>query len=275
MPAVTLGLFQGEAHQAFHLPAGPAAALLVHGFPGTPAELRPLGQALFEAGWTVRAPLLPGFGVAIAALPTYRAADWLAAVRTELAQLAAAHTPLLLVGFSMGGALAVQAAAEQPPDGLVLVAPFRQLGSDAQQLAWPLMRRKFPRFQPFAKADFTDPVVRRGLTDLLPGADLDDPAVQQALRELAVPAAVLDELRRVGADAWRAAPAVTAPALVVQGSADPVVRPAHTRALAGRLAGSTRYVEVDGGHDLLRPDAAGWPETVTAVLTFAHEVAGA
>ncbi len=57
-----LALFQGEEHQPFHWVAGPPAALLVHGFPGTPAELRPLGQALYEAGWTVSAPLLPGFG---------------------------------------------------------------------------------------------------------------------------------------------------------------------------------------------------------------------
>jgi pimeloyl-ACP methyl ester carboxylesterase len=182
---------------------------------------------------------------------------------------------VLLVGFSMGGALAVQAAAERAPDGLVLVAPFRQLGSDAQQLAWPFLRRMFPRFQPFAKSDFADPAVRRGLSDLLPGADLDDPAVQQALRDLAVPASVLDELRRVGEGAWGAAPRVTARTQVIQGTADPVVQPAHTRSLAGRLSGPVRYTEVDAGHDLLRPDAAGWPETVTAVLTFAHEVAGA
>jgi pimeloyl-ACP methyl ester carboxylesterase len=189
--------------------------------------------------------------------------------------LAAGHRPVLLLGFSMGAALAVQAAVDRPPDALVLVAPFRQLGSDAQQLAWPLLRRMFPRFQPFAKADFADPDTRRGLSELLPGADLDDPAVQRALRELAVPASVLDELRRVGEGAWGAARRVGVPTRVIQGAEDPVVRPSHARALAGRLAGPTRYVEVEGGHDLLRPDAPGWPETVTAVLAFAHEVAGA
>jgi esterase/lipase len=32
---------------------GDHAALLIHGFPGTPAEMLPLGTVLREAGWTV------------------------------------------------------------------------------------------------------------------------------------------------------------------------------------------------------------------------------
>ncbi len=198
----------------------------------------------------------------------------MAAVRSALAELAADHHPILLMGFSMGGALALQAAAEMAPDGLVLVAPFRQLGNDAQQLAWPLLRRVFRSFKPFAKADFSDPDVRRSVAEFLPDADLADPAVQRAVRELAVPSSIIEELRRVGLAAWTAAPRVTARALVVQGTVDPVVQPKHTRALVARMPGSPRYLEVPAGHDLLRPEAPGWPETVTAVLGFAREVAG-
>ncbi|MBE7551008.1 MAG: hypothetical protein HS126_08035 [Anaerolineales bacterium] len=35
-------VFQGVEHQSFTLTRGASQALLVHGFPGTPAEMRPL-----------------------------------------------------------------------------------------------------------------------------------------------------------------------------------------------------------------------------------------
>ena len=53
---------RGPEHETFTLPGGRPAALLLHGFLGTPAEMRGLGEALHEQGWTVYAPLLPGFG---------------------------------------------------------------------------------------------------------------------------------------------------------------------------------------------------------------------
>jgi pimeloyl-ACP methyl ester carboxylesterase len=58
----TMQPFPGLEHQPFAEGDGPATAVLVHGFPGTPAEVRPLAAALVAVGWRVRAPLLPGFG---------------------------------------------------------------------------------------------------------------------------------------------------------------------------------------------------------------------
>jgi alpha-beta hydrolase superfamily lysophospholipase len=55
--------FQGPEHLPFLWPGGQPAALLVHGFPGTPAEMRPLGEALHQAGWTAQGILLPGFAL--------------------------------------------------------------------------------------------------------------------------------------------------------------------------------------------------------------------
>ncbi len=46
--------FNGPEHADFTIPGGDPAALLVHGFPGTPAEMRPLAEALNERGWTAR-----------------------------------------------------------------------------------------------------------------------------------------------------------------------------------------------------------------------------
>ena len=64
--------FTGEAHQSFDLHAGPVGALLIHGFMGSPKEMRPLAHALVEAGVSARGVQLPGFGPDRARLETVR-----------------------------------------------------------------------------------------------------------------------------------------------------------------------------------------------------------
>jgi len=40
----------------------PTGVLLIHGFTGSPASMRPWGEALAQHGWSVRVPRLPGHG---------------------------------------------------------------------------------------------------------------------------------------------------------------------------------------------------------------------
>jgi carboxylesterase len=44
---------------AFRADGGPVGALLIHGFTGSVAETRPMGEYLAARGLTVRCPLLP------------------------------------------------------------------------------------------------------------------------------------------------------------------------------------------------------------------------
>jgi esterase/lipase len=47
----------------FTIPGSTPAALLLHGYLGSPAEMRPLAQALNGRGWTVRGfPWAEGIG---------------------------------------------------------------------------------------------------------------------------------------------------------------------------------------------------------------------
>lgn len=86
-------VFSGPEHAAFRLERNPGvnngapAALLVHGFGGTPAEMRGLAEALHREGWTVEALLLPGFGAEIAALTTRQYTEWLDAVAAAAQRL--------------------------------------------------------------------------------------------------------------------------------------------------------------------------------------------
>ncbi|MDZ7704988.1 MAG: alpha/beta fold hydrolase [Trueperaceae bacterium] len=255
------GFYSGPEHQPFSLGEGERGVLLVHGFPGTPAELRPIGEYLAGRGWRVRAPLLPGFGPDIVRLGEVGYEQWIGAVKEAWLELLHHTNESVLLGYSMGAAIALIVAAEatpeQRPGRLVLIAPFWRLG-DWRAGLLPLVKHFKPQLKPFAQADFSDPAVREQFTRILPGADLDDPAVQQRLRdEIVLPTSAIDELRKLGQRAQRVASQAELPTLVVQGRQDSTVATQDTRTLAAKLGGRLRLVELEAGHDVIFAGTAG------------------
>ncbi len=107
---------------------GPAdagrAALFVHGFVGSGQNFADLPDRLAERGWRVRVMRLPGHGTSPLDVEEVSADTYMEAVEREARGLAEAHARLLLVGHSMGGALAGLAAARTPAAGLALLAPY-------------------------------------------------------------------------------------------------------------------------------------------------------
>lgn len=249
-------LFAGSEHQAFTLTGTAPVVLAIHGFMGTPAELRPLAGSLADLGAAVTAPLLPGFGVEVPRLATVTASEWLNCALQSWQQVRARSSGAsVLLGFSMGAAIAVQIAALAPPDRLVLIAPFtRLLPGDWRVPFLPLARRVVKELRPFAKADFRDPSTRKVFKAMNPALDLDDPAVQAALRDVRLPLAALNELRETGRSALRTARCVRCPVLVIQGFDDRTVPPWTTRQLVERFAGRVTLIEVPGDHHLIRLD---------------------
>ncbi len=266
-------LFSGPEHRPFVLAGGDRAALLIHGFPGTPAEMRPLAEALHARGWTVQAPLLPGFGPELHRLSQVRRRDWLQAIHQAAQALRQQGRPFALVGYSMGGALALAAAAHLAPDALVLLSPFTGFPGPVWALL-PLLRRLRLRLHPFRRLGQPqeDPRLRQALQEMLPGLNLDDPAIRRELRTYAVPWALLDELRLLGREAQRAATRLASPLLVIQGSSDPVVPPARTRGLVTAYRGPVQYLEVPAGHELLDPKGPAWPQVVESITRFLEGV---
>jgi carboxylesterase len=262
--------YRDPIHEPFTLPGTSGGALLVHGFPGTPADMRPLAAALNSAGWAVRAPLLPGFGKDIATLPGRKMEDWAAAVREELRDLQGQHRRTLLVGHSMGGALALKIAAELQPDQLILLAPFWKINHPLWRLL-PVLRIIFPSFKPFSlmKVDFDDPAARKGIGGFMPEADMSDPVVQDAVRNFAIPTGMLNQVRRAGLAGKHAVPRIKSSTLVLQGTKDDLVTPENTKRLMAALPTLPQVVEVEAGHALVEADKSAWPQVKHEVLAFA------
>lgn len=262
--------YNTQEHRPFTLGDGPAVALLIHGFPGTPAEVRPLAQALFQMGWKVRAPLLPGFGTDISNLNRRRRKDWIEAARQEWRELQMEGECHLLVGYSMGAAVALHVAEENPPDKLALISPFWHAPGWIPWLV-PLARRFTPNLKPFKKADFSDLRLRQMFTTIVPEADLDDPEVQAFIRErFTLPLAAMEEVLHMGRNAYRIANRIRSETLILQGAHDPIVRASDTRRLVRRMqlpAGS--YIEIEAGHDLLAPDSPQLEQVKRRLIRFA------
>src|SRR6266852_2399288 len=85
---------------------GGDACLLLHGLTGSPAEVRPVGEALAGAGFRALGPLLPGHGTSPRDLETVTRFDVEDAAREALLSLRGARR-VYLCGLSMGALLAV------------------------------------------------------------------------------------------------------------------------------------------------------------------------
>jgi carboxylesterase len=256
-------------HQPFLYEADSSRALLIHGFLGSPRDMRPLAQELAAAGITARGVLLPGFGEDVARLKYVRAEDWLATARAAWEETREGASRTTLIGFSMGGAIALRLAAEagQAPDQLILLAPHWKF-ADRRAVILPVAKYVIREFKPFGRVDFDSPDMRRMLAEMAPGADLDDPRVRHRLRNSAtIPTHALDELRRVGASAGVVATRIPTPATIVQGMQDTTTLPKHSRLLAARMGAALR--EVPGDHLIVDPRKTSWTTVRDTVVTLA------
>jgi alpha-beta hydrolase superfamily lysophospholipase len=135
------------------------AVVLLHGLTDSPYSLRHVARLYRNRGYFCVAIRLPAHGTVPGALTKVRWEEWLAATRLavrEARRLTPSGTPLHLVGFSNGGALALKYALDaidEPglarPDRLVLISPMIGLTSFARFAGLAGLPAILP---PFAKA---------------------------------------------------------------------------------------------------------------------------
>lgn len=104
---------------------GRTGVLLLHGFTGSPASIRPWAEFLAEAGYSISLPRLPGHGTDWREMNETTWQDWYGAAEAALLALSTNVDRLFIAGFSMGGALSVR-LTERHPDlvtGLILLNP--------------------------------------------------------------------------------------------------------------------------------------------------------
>jgi len=118
--------------------------LLVHGFTGTPREMRMLGAYLAKQEYTVIGVRLNGHATKIEDIIRTRWQDWLLSVEDGLHLLRSCTERQVIVGLSMGGALSLIAAAKYPVDGVVGISTPGSFASDWRAKFLPILKHIIP-----------------------------------------------------------------------------------------------------------------------------------
>lgn len=119
----------------------------MHGFTGTPYEVRYLGEQLAKAGHAVRAPRLPGHGTSLDDLDRMQWQDWAGAVDDAVTELGKRCQRVAVIGQSLGGLLALHTASQRPDVACVgsLAAPLWLEGLAGHVARWIRQGRAITR----------------------------------------------------------------------------------------------------------------------------------
>jgi len=156
-----------ELAQPFSL--GPERAergvLAIHGFTGSPFEMRLCGEALAGRGFAVEGPKLAGHVGSTSDLAASRWPDWVASADEALEKLRGRAKRIGVCGLSMGALVAIELARRHPREveALALLAPALWLPRraerfDAFMASSPFAGLALPKL---AGSDIRDPEMRR------------------------------------------------------------------------------------------------------------------
>jgi esterase/lipase/1-acyl-sn-glycerol-3-phosphate acyltransferase len=251
-----------DAEPFFFRPAEPRAlgVLLVHGFLASPAEVRGFGEALSKRGYTVLGVRLKGHGTSPWDLRSRNWQEWLASVRRGYETLAPLVDRVCMVGFSTGGSLCLQLAAERPAKlaGVAtLSTPMRFKNKNMALI--PLVH---------GTNRLVGMVREKGVLAFRP-----NPTEHPHINYLHMPIRALYELGRLVDNLKKRLPDVRCPVLILQSDADPIVEP-DSALLLHKALGSTdkRIVMVPSKRHGILYNNVG--ETWKEIFAFVEKLEG-
>jgi carboxylesterase len=133
---------------AYDAAGGVIGALLIHGYTGSVAETRPLGEYLAARGMAIRCPLLPGHGTTPQDLTRIHRQQWVDEVEAALHDLQEQCQTVFVGGLSLGALLTLWLGATHPEiAGLIPMAPAIELQNRMAPLT--VVLRYLLKYSPF------------------------------------------------------------------------------------------------------------------------------
>lgn len=200
---------------------GRVGCLVIHGFTGTPKEMRWLGEFLNREGYTVCGIRLAGHATRLEDMVRSRYTDWLLSVEDGYHFLRACTEQVFLLGLSMGGVLALTSAARLVVSGVVAMSTPYRMPTDTW-LPLPVVRF-LSHFRPYLFKEDDD------------SSWFDQESRRQHVAYPANPVRSGVELKLLLAEMQAALPQVTVPVLLVHSRDDRTVPPEAMPELYARL----------------------------------------
>lgn len=214
---------------------GPVGCLVIHGFTGNPSSMRPIAEAMADAGHSVEMPRLPGHGTTVEDMNTTSWADWTAEVEAAYQRLADRCDHVVAVGLSMGGTLTAWIGSQHPEiAGLVFINAAAER-SDEMRSGLQAMVDGGDEYMDGIGSDVADPEVTESAYATVPLAPL-----------VSMLDAVADLQDRLGS--------ITAPALIMTSPQDHVVAPTASDHLAQTLGGPVERVTLERSYHVATID---------------------
>ena len=219
------------------------AALLIHGYAGYPGELIRVGKELHTEGFDAFGPRLPGNGTSGADFRKSKARDWLGVLRTAMDDLIQRYEEVLIVGHSMGGALAATIAAEYHSQRLILIAPGLLIPS--------IPVGKLKLIAPFVKKIAIPWQADPEYSFYYESEEDDDAYLGSEYWSWVFPKTVL-ELEKVRKEAVKNLPLITARTLVLTGEHDLIVPHEVTALVKEKVNGEVSLHHIiEAGHYII------------------------
>jgi carboxylesterase len=123
------------------------ACLLIHGFTGTPKEMRWMGEYLHRQGYTCLGIRLPGHATQPDDMIRSRWTDWTASVEDGYNLLCGLTSDIFFIGLSMGGILSLLMSTQLKVKGVIALSTPARLPTDYPIWLLELLSR-FIKFRP-------------------------------------------------------------------------------------------------------------------------------
>ncbi len=220
--------------------------LLLHGFAGSPFEMRELGLRLERRGFAVRMPAWPGHATAPRDLRSVTAEHYFETAESVWDDAARESERVYVVGLSMGGALGLYLAGRRPLAGLVTISTPVSVA--------PLVAGGVPLLERIAPGLHVPSRIGPRLSG-------DEGYATTPIASVGVFLSVIERVRGQLAQ-------VTCPLLVVHSLHDPTVPVENARRIYDGVASADRtlYIIKQGLHLLTRPQYVGFIEPAIGVF---------
>jgi carboxylesterase len=216
--------------EPFILGEGGPGVLAMHGFTGSPFEVRAIGEMLHRLGFGVFAPALAGHATAEADLDVTTADDYLEAAEEAYEEASRRFDRLYVLGLSMGGTLALHLAASRPFRGIVTIS--------TPVFLYPMVNMSVPMIEQWIP----------GLRMPANFAAWQGNVVGYKSTSITAAKVVVDVLDKVRRNLER----VTAPLLIVQSTRDLTVPVSSARTIYDSAGSADKRLElVDAGSHLM------------------------